>query len=267
MKQYKVPVVLTAAIANMANEHAHRHDAMPDNRIDTIFRGSYVFRTFLHDSVIVCSDNDGVVSLSGTVVDESHRVLAQETIACLPGVVRVENHLRISPHSPAEDDVADMSNDYADHWIARRLQLTLLFHRNVSAIATVVSVKDGVVTLSGVSTSCAQCDLTSEYAKDIDGVKNVINNMTVARSVPLTPRSTSERLDDASITAQIRTALIIHRSTSALGATVEVRHGDVTVTGIAANAAEKALVSKLVTGIHGVGEVRNNMTVRIPVSA
>jgi len=37
----------------------------------------------------------------------------------------------------------------------------------------------------------------------------------------------------------------------------------VTVSGIAKNAAEKALVTKLVTGIDGVSSVINNMTIEI----
>lgn len=263
MKQHKVPAVLTAAVADMINENAHRHDAVPDNRIDATFRASYVHRTFLKDDAIKCSAVDGVVTLTGTVAEDSHRILAQETLGCLPGVVRVDNRLALQPEVTTADVLAEMVTEYSDRWIARKLRLTLLFHRNVSATATAIAVKDGVVTLSGASASSAQCDLTGEYAKDIDGVKEVINNMTVTRTAPPIPRTATVRMDDASITAQIRTALLIHRSTSALRAVVEVRHGDVTLTGIAANAAEKALVSKLVTDIHGVGVIRNQMTVGV----
>jgi osmotically-inducible protein OsmY len=40
----------------------------------------------------------------------------------------------------------------------------------------------------------------------------------------------------------------------------------VTVSGIAKNAAEKSLVTKLVTDIDGVGSVINNMTIAVPVA-
>ena len=70
-----------------------------------------------------------------------------------------------------------------------------------------------------------------------------------------------EKIDDASITAQVKMALLFHRSTSALKTSVATKEGIVTVSGKAANAAEKDLVTKLVSDIHGVNSVVDNMTV------
>ena len=67
----------------------------------------------------------------------------------------------------------------------------LLFHQNVSAM-TEVSTKDGIVTLQGEATSQAQKDLTTEYAKDVEGVKNVKNEMTVTE----TRKSANGRRED-----------------------------------------------------------------------
>ena len=74
-------------------------------------------------------------------------------------------------------------------------------------------------------------------------------------------RTAGEKIDDASVTAQVKTALLTHRSTGALKTKVETRNGEVTLTGIAKNDAEKALVTKLVTDIQGVASVKNQMTV------
>jgi len=52
----------------------------------------------------------------------------------------------------------------------------------VSAGKTEVDVKDGIVTLQGEATSQAQKDLTTEYAKDVEGVKEVKNEMTVTKT-------------------------------------------------------------------------------------
>ena len=68
-------------------------------------------------------------------------------------------------------------------------------------------------------------------------------------------------MDDASVTAQVKMVLLTHRSTCSLKTKVETREGEVMITGIAKNAAEKALVSKLVTDIKGVTSVKNQMTV------
>jgi hyperosmotically inducible periplasmic protein len=52
-----------------------------------------------------------------------------------------------------------------------------------------------------------------------------------------------------------------HHSTSALKTKVETTDGVVTLSGIAKNAAEKSLVTKLVTDVNGVSSVVNNMTI------
>jgi osmotically-inducible protein OsmY len=53
-------------------------------------------------------------------------------------------------------------------------------HLSALVAITDISAKDGIVTLRGEAENEAQKDLTTEYAKDIDGVKVVQNEMTVA---------------------------------------------------------------------------------------
>jgi osmotically-inducible protein OsmY len=48
---------------------------------------------------------------------------------------------------------------------------------------------------------------------------------------------------------------------------VQTSDGVVTVTGIAKNAAEKSLVTKLATDINGVNSVVNNMTIAVPAAS
>jgi len=70
-----------------------------------------------------------------------------------------------------------------------------------------------------------------------------------------------EKIDDASITALVKMTLLFHRSTSATHTKVDTSEGIVTLSGKARNAAEKDLVTKLVTDINGVKSVVNNMTI------
>ena len=144
--------------------------------------------------------------------------------------------------------------------------MALLFHRNVNASGTEVDVKDGIVTLKGEATSIAQRDLTSEYAKDIDGVKSVKNEMTIAVAPTATDRTEGEKMDDASITAQVKSALATHHSTSSIKIKVVTVNGEVTLTGITKNDAEKSLVSKLVSDIQGVTSVQNQMTIEVAMT-
>ena len=212
----------------------------------------------IKDDSIKTVYKDGIVTLTGTVSEQSHKVLAQDTVQSLPGVKSVDNQLKVSGEQPAE---------HSDTWISMKVKSTLLFHRNVSATGTKVYVKDGIVTLQGEASSMAQKELTAEYAKDVDNVKGVKNEMTIAKT-PAAPDSTiGDKIDDASITAQVKSSLLSHRSTSALHTSVSTSDGVVTLGGIAKNAAEKTLVTKLATDINGVNSVINNMTIAVPVAA
>jgi len=227
------------------------HASKMDERIESSAKKSYVFKTYLKDDDIKIQSKDGVVSLTGTVSEESQKLLAQETVTGLPGVKSVDNRLEVKGEHPAEK---------SDAWISTKVKTTLLFHRNVSAM-TEVNTKDGIVTLRGDADNQAQKDLTTEYAKDVEGVKDVRNEMSVSKTSKKTPRTTGEKIDDASITAQVKMALLLRRSTSALNTTVETKRGEVTVGGKAKNAAEKDLVTKLVNDIKGVKSVKNQMSI------
>jgi osmotically-inducible protein OsmY len=229
-----------------------------DSRIESSAAQSYVFKTYLKDDSITTESKDGAVTLTGTVTKASDKSLAQDTVASLPGVISVDNQLVVKGEQPAE---------HSDTWIGLKVKTALLFHRNVSATGTTVEVKDGVVILTGEASNLAQKELTTEYARDIDNVKAVVNDMTIAKT-PATPvATTGDKIDDASITAEVKSSLLSHHSTSALHTTVSTTDGVVTLSGIAKNAAEKSLVTKLVTDINGVTSVINNMTIAVPVAA
>ncbi|HCE44901.1 MAG TPA: transport-associated protein [Lentisphaeria bacterium] len=225
---------------------------VPDGRIEESFKETYVYQTYLKGDAVKVSAKNGAAVLSGTVPDESYKALAQETVTNLPGVVSVDNQLSTA---------AEVAAVNADTWIGRKVKFSLLFHRNVTYSKTIVDVLDGFVTLKGEATSAAQKELTTEYAKDIDGVKDVNNEMTVAVAPELEERTVGDKIDDASVIAQVKAELRVHRSTSSMKTRVEARNGEVTLTGIARNAAEKALITKLVVDIHGVTSVKNLMTV------
>ena len=222
-----------------------------DDRIQASAEKSYVFKTYLKDDDIKVESKDGVVSLTGTVSEESHKSLAQDTVEGLPGVESVDNRLEVKGDRPPEK---------SDAWLSAKVKTTLLFHQNVSAM-TEVNTKEGIVTLKGDATSLAQKDLTTEYARDVEGVKDVRNEMRVVNTSDKADRTFGEKIDDASITAQVKLVLLFHRSTSVLNTKVNTKHGVVTLSGEARNAAEKDLVSKLVKDIKGVISVENEMTI------
>jgi osmotically-inducible protein OsmY len=251
------PLTLAAVVSTMLITSAPLCAASTDSRIESSAAKSYTFKTYLKDDSIKTASKDGVVTLTGTVAEESHKSLAENTVASLPGVRSVDNQLVVSGNQPAE---------HSDTWITMKVKSALLFHRNVSATGTTVYTKDGVVTLQGVASSQAQKELTTEYVKDVDNVKEVKNSMTIAATQATADATVGDKIDDASITAQVKSSLLSHHSTSAIHTTVSTTDGVVTVGGIAKNDAEKSLVTKLATDINGVTSVINNMTIAVPVA-
>jgi osmotically-inducible protein OsmY len=253
-----LPLTLAAAVSTMLITSSSLRAADTDSRIESSATKSYTFKTYLKDDSIKVDSKDGVVTLTGTVADASHKSMAEDTVASLPDVKSVDNELQIKSGQPAE---------HSDTWIGFKVKTSLLFHRNVSATGTTVTVKDGVVILTGEANNLAQKELTTEYAKDIDNVKAVVNDMTIAKT-PTAPDATAgDKIDDASITAEVKSSLMSDSATSALHTGVSTTDGVVTLTGVAKNDAEKSLVTKLASDINGVTSVINNMTVSEPVAA
>jgi hyperosmotically inducible protein len=121
--------------------------------------------------------------------------------------------------------------------------------------------------LRGKAANDAQKELTADYARDVDGAKGVVNEMIVAGEPSHPGETFHEKVDDASVTAEVKATLMAHRSTSALNTHVETRDGIVTLTGIAKNAAQKDLVTRLVSDVDGVTSVVNDMTVDSTLSS
>src|SRR5664280_716087 len=245
-------LALVVAVAALMGSSTPLRASETDSRIESAFKKTYVYKTYLKDEHIKISSKDGAVTLSGNVYNESHKPMAQDVAEALPGVTSVDNRIELKGDRPTEN---------SDTWISMKVKAELLYRRNVSGTKTEVYVKDGIVTLKGVAASQAQKDLTTEYAKDIDGVKGVENEIVVSKSLETPGETTGEKVDDASITAQVKGSLLVHRSTSMLKTKVTTNDGVVTVSGQAKNEAEKALVTKLVTDINGVQSVVNNMII------
>jgi hyperosmotically inducible periplasmic protein len=246
-------LALVVATAALLSSSVVLRASETDDRIESSFHTSYVYKTSLKDEHITIRSKDGAVTLAGSVADESHKPLAADTAEALPGVKSVDNQIQITGDQPIAN---------SDGWVSMKVKTALLFHSNVNAHKTNVYVKDGIVTLRGEASSQAQKDLTGERVRDVAGVKGIKNELEVAQSSTQPDAKTqTEAIDDASITAQVKSSLLAHRSTSTLKTKVETDNGVVTLSGPAKNAAEKGLVTKLTEDIVGVKSVVNNMTV------
>jgi len=225
-----------------------------DRKIEEAAKSSYNYRTVLEDNVKVKA-NDGIVTLTGTVQDKDDKALAADTVENLPGVTAVKNEIVVKSEYPEK----------SDKWIALKIRSRLLTKSNVSLTSTKVNVTDGNVVLTGTADNAAQKDLTEAYAKDIDGVKNVQNEIVIKEKSSdelAADRTMGDKIDDASITSQVKYALLSHKGTSALKTKITTRDGVVMITGTAGSDAEKSLVTKLAQDVRGTKSVNNEMIVK-----
>lgn len=217
-----------------------------DGKIEESARQSYNFRAVLNNEVTARADH-GHVTLTGSVPDRDAQALAQDTVENIPGVTGVTNRIIIVP----------LHTMRSDSWMAVKIRSSLLVKAHVSAATTTVAVKDGAVTLGGTAANLAQKELTGVYAAEIVSVKSVQNDIVIKDEPTL-----SEKIDDASITTQVKLALLTHKSTSSLKTKVVTTDGIVRVTGQAGSEAEKSLVTKLAQDVRGTASVTNDMVVK-----
>lgn len=223
-----------------------------DEQITADAKKTYVFRTYLKGDDIQVLSQDGVATLTGTVANEALSWLAAETVADLPGVKRVNNRLEIREGIPEKN---------SDAWLRLRVENMFRMHRSLDSVQPMVDVLDGRVTLHGEVGSQAAKELAAEYAKDVEGVKDIRNQMTVTKKPIAKEKTVAEIIDDASVKAQIKLALFFQRGTDPFRVNIAVDRGAVVVTGLARDAAEKELVGKRIEDIHGVVSIDNRMTI------
>ncbi len=130
-----------------------------------------------------------------------------------------------------------------------------------------VSVQNGKATLSGTVDEGVNKDLAKQIALGVNGIKEVDNNIVVkadytppARNANAS-RSYGETIDDATITAAVKSKLMWSRYADGLTTDVDTKMGKVTLTGTADSAAEKDLAKRLALNTRGVVSVDNHLVV------
>lgn len=142
---------------------------------------------------------------------------------------------------------------------------TYALSRHLRANDLKVSVQDGKATLTGKVDDDVNKALAKEIALGVDGIKQVDNQILVESDyVPAKPatRSYGEVIDDASISATVKSKLLWSKSTEGLATQVETRAGTVTLKGTADSGAAKELAGRMAMNTRGVVAVDNQLQVK-----
>lgn len=168
-----------------------------DEMITTRVKAALLFHRNV-SSLTEVTTKDGIVVLAGEAKSQAEKDLTTEHVKDVEGVKDVENKMVVAKSAAipekktlsekvetAGDKLSDKMEIVADALddasITALAKTTLVFHRSTSAHRTRIKTKDGRVTLTGTARTSAEKDLVAKYVADVEGVKSVVNNITVKK--------------------------------------------------------------------------------------
>lgn len=145
-------------------------------RIDT----SNITRKYdIHVSV-----NNGVATLTGDVATAAQKAEAGR-LAKITGVTKVDNQIAVdakvnqSLADKTKNGLSKAGDKIDDAWITTKVNWFFVGEDTLKGSHINVDTKNNVVTLNGTVTNLAGKNRAAQLARQTDGVKNVINNLTI----------------------------------------------------------------------------------------
>ena len=124
-----------------------------------------------------------------------------------------------------------------------------------------VVVQNGKAVLTGKVDEKVNKELANAIALGVSGITDVDNQIEIAADYrPTLPGgSYGERMDDANITAAVKSKLLWSKSTDGANIDVSTKMSVVTLTGAADSQADKEVAGKLAINTRGVSSIRNEL--------
>jgi hyperosmotically inducible protein len=144
-----------------------------------------------------------------------------------------------------------------DSGITMRVKSAFVADPDVKSLDITVEARKGEVQLSGFVDTQAQIDRAVDIAKRTEGVTGVQNKLALK-----TPGTVGAKVDDALITAKVKTAFIRDDSIKALDIAVNTNNGEVQLSGFVANEAQASRAAEVARAVEGVKSVDNKMSVK-----
>lgn len=157
-----------------------------------------------------------------------------------------------------------------DAWLHGKLETALLFNEHLNSFDINTDVKGGTAYLRGAVESDIDRDLAEEIAKSIKGVNKVENDLEVDKTKAQMARNDEKSIErqgfrqdvlNATLTARIKSKLLVNNNTGGLSIDVDSREGVVTLTGTVDSEQEKELATRIAANTEGTKSVNDQLTV------
>jgi|SRR5882757_9733798 len=187
----------------------------------------------------------------------SGRIALMMSVALLSGVAALAAPSATTTGTdPSSNRTAGQAVD--DSTVTAKIKSELIKDPTTKAYQIEVDNRKGVVQLNGFVESSAARMRAAEIAKNVSGVVEVQNNLEVKSG----ERTAGKTVDDAAITAKVKTALIADSTTKAHQINVTTNNGQVQLSGFVDSAAAREQAAKLALQVNGVVSVQNNIDVK-----
>jgi len=158
----------------------------------------------------------------------------------------------------AEESKRSVGEYTDDKLLVSKVKTALISDKTADANEINVEVYKGVVQLNGFVDGEKEKAQAEAVARGVDGVKGVENNLEIKQA----SQTAGGAIDDSTITAKVKTALIDDDTTKGGDIKVETRGGVVQLSGFVSNQAQKDAATKVAKAVSGVKAVNNGLGIK-----
>jgi osmotically-inducible protein OsmY len=203
---------------------------------------------------------------------QSHNTLQHLTVRAIPALALTAALTAAMAASAFAGDDHSKADEWQgkahDAWLDGKIETSYLLNRYLNPFTIDTAVKNGVVTLSGDVESEIDKELAEAIAKGTDGVTEVHNELQVIagsrdanQQQAGDARDFGDFVDDATITARVKYALIENGSTDGLSIDVDTMNREVTLSGEVDSDQQKQLAERIAENVDGVAGVKSELRV------
>lgn len=162
--------------------------------------------------------------------------------------------------------IAEAGQSLENSVLNARIQTAYALNDSLDSKTISSEVHDGVVTISGTVSSDIDKDLAGELAKSFDEVERVNNELMVKQpethdDAAAEERTWAEKIDDATLNADVRRRLAYHSGLDAATLDLDVEGGKVYVSGEVDSPATRDLALRIVRNTEDVTAVKSSIRI------
>ena len=261
-----IPLLLCVVVTAEVTTDQIKQD-VADSAVTAKIESIYLVNKHLNPFNINTTTRKGVVTLTGSVNDETQRNLAHDLIKGLEGVQSVQNNIIVVPTAYGEKAMRPLKQKFMDRGTTAAVRSRLLYNQQLKGFKVNVETVNGIVTLHGVVPTDEIRTTAGNITADTNNVVQVVNNIMVrARTSTPGAERVGRQVSDEWLEARIETAILFNSHLSIRALAVEVDDGVCILSGNVTTQEQRELAGNIAERLQGIHTVENTIQVIEPGS-